>query len=418
MLVKGMLNNCGGGVTPWRTVLTCEENFNQYFMGRLPAGSKEEVSHARLLIRASGGGMEWGKDVARFDRSKEPNEANRFGWVVEIDPYDPQFRPVKRTALGRFKHEAATTALASDGRVVVYMGDDQPNEYIYKYVSTKPYDAAQPGLAQGLLDDGTLFVAKFSDTTVDWLPLVQGQGPLTADKGFTSQADVLIDPRSAAELLGATPMDRPEDVEANPLTGRVYVMLTGNAGRAVNQIDNANPRNWNQYGHILELVPPAGQNGKPDHAATTFNWDILLLAGFEAEVKDGEAKPLWSARYGEGTKVVMMNPDNCAFDPKGRLWVATDSAHELTKRPDGLYACELDGSARAVVKLLYTAPDGAEICGPEFTPNGETLFVAIQHPGGDATDLKQPQWPDFVTGLPARASVIVISRIGGGSIGG
>lgn len=416
--VLGMLNNCGGGVTPWGTVLTCEENFNTYFSGPLPKGSREEAIHGRLFIRSVGGGTTWGKDFKRFDRSREPNEANRFGWVVEVDPYDPNSKPVKRTALGRFKHEAATTVLASDGRVVVYMGDDQVNEYLYKYVSAKAYDPNRPGLEQGLLDEGTLYVAAFTETQLEWRPLMFGQGALAGQAQFTSQADVLVETRHAAEIVGATPMDRPEDVETSPVSGKVYVMLTGNSGRGSEQINPPNPRNWNQYGHVLELTPPNGADGKPDHTASTCAWDVLLLAGFEAAEEAGKPKPMWSAKYGPGTSVVLMNPDSCAFDPKGRLWIGTDSAHELTGRPDGLYGCDLDGPGRAVLRLFYTCPIGAELCGPAFTPDGETLFVAVQHPGEDSMDLTKPHWPDFKIGMPPRPSLVVITREGGGMIGG
>jgi uncharacterized protein len=413
-LVHGMLNNCAGGTTPWGTVLTCEENFQIYFMGALPEGSRETKIHERFGIKTEGV-LPWGNDVDRFNRRKEPNEASRFGWVVEIDPYDPGSMPVKRTALGRMKHECATTTL-SLGRVVVYTGDDQPNEYIYKFVSAKQYDPSRPGMEQRLLDEGTLYVAVFSEDRVEWRPLVYGQGPLTKENGFDSQADVVIEARHAADLVGATPMDRPEDVEVNPKTGKVYAMLTGNKQRTPAKIDAANPRAENLHGHILEMTPPTGADGQPDHTADAFSWDILLLAGLEAaDALTGT--PASGARYGAGTKVSLMNPDNCAFDPKGRIWIGTDRDQEEWKRPDGLYACDLEGQGRAVVKFFYACPAGGELCGPTFTPNGETLFIAIQHPGID-TDPAKPHWPDFAVGMPPRASVIAITREGEGPIGG
>jgi secreted PhoX family phosphatase len=414
-LVHGMLNNCAGGVTPWGTVLSCEENTQIYFSGALPKNSRETKIHERFGIKDDGP-LPWGKDVARFNRSKEPNEASRFGWVVEIDPYDPNSTPVKRTALGRMKHEGATTTV-SNGRVVVYTGDDQPGEYIYKFVSARSFDPSRPGIEQGLLDEGTLFVAVFSEDRVEWKPLVHGVGPLTDENGFSNQADVLIEARHAGDLVGATPMDRPEDIEVNPKSGKVYAMLTGNRQRTPDKVDAANPRAENLHGHIIEMTPPNGADGRPDHTADVFTWDILLLAGLtEPDPTTGVAAS--GARYGAGTKVSLMNPDNCAFDPKGRLWIGTDRDQKTTKRPDGLYACELEGLGRAVVKVFYVCPAGGELCGPVFTPDGETLFVAIQHPGVDGTNPTKAHWPDFAVGMPARASVVVITREGGGPIGG
>ncbi|NWH09638.1 MAG: PhoX family phosphatase [Alphaproteobacteria bacterium] len=430
MLVKGMVNNCSGGITPWGTVLTCEENFNSYFGGALPIGSPEAEYDDRLSIRVQPFNR-WFVDVARFDRSKEPNEKNRFGWIIEIDPYDPTSQPVKRTALGRFKHEAATTVVAPDGRIVVYSGDDQFDEYIYKWVSAKPYDPSKPGMAQGLLDEGTLYVAVFGEKTVEWRPMVFGQGPLTAENGFASQADVLINARKAGDLLEGTKMDRPEDVEVSPVTGRVYAVMTGNKDRTEDQINPANPRSWNLYGHIVEMIPPTGADNKADHAALVFAWDILLLGGTMADpAQYGGEYPKWSGRYGAGTKVKLANPDNIAFDPKGRLWIGTDQIidHSISGQPDGLFACDLDGPGRAVVKFFYACPRGAELCGPAFTPDGTTLFAAVQHPGQAISvtnpgflvplDLSKPSWPDFQPGLPPRPSVIVITRDAGGPVGG
>jgi hypothetical protein len=275
-------------------------------------------------------------------------------------------------------------------------------------------------MEQGLLDEGTLFVAHFEEGALEWRPLVYGEGPLTNDNGFASQADVVIEARRAADLVGATPMDRPEDVETNPVTGHVYAVLTGNPERPAEKVDAANPRSWNQFGHILELIPPRAANGAPDHGAAVFTWDVLLLAGFENMTPESDQNPGASARYGAGTKVALLNPDNCAFDPKGRMWIGTDQADQTaTQKPDGLFACELEGEGRAVVKFFYACPAGAELCGPAFTPDGKTLFVSVQHPADDeAIDASRTYWPDFTPGLPPRPSVVVITREGGGPIGG
>jgi len=404
---RGTIGNCAGGRTPWGTVLTAEEGSFNYFSGNLPVDSRELENAKRMRVRDSYG---WGVADPRFDLAREPNEMNRFNWIVEIDPYEPGTSPVKRTALGRFVHEAATVVVAPDGRAVVYMGDDGPNEYIYRFVSRDRVDADDPKAKWGLLDEGTLYVARFDETELEWIPLVQGADLLIDVNGFVSQADVLIETRAAADLVKATPMDRPEDIEASPITGRVYVVLTDNLGREEPNV--ANPRANNLYGHILELVPPAGSDGKPDHAADRFAWNVFLLAGDEAS--GATAHPQSEAKLGM--------PDNCAFDPKGRLWIATDKSirgQNATGWPDGLYACDTDGPERALLKMLYAAPIGAEVCGPEFTPDGTTLFLAVQHPGeGSTFDEPSTRWPDFEDSMPPRPSVIAIRRRDGGPVGG
>jgi hypothetical protein len=413
--VLGMFNNCAGGKTPWGTWLTAEENFHGYFGGGEPEGSAYAEGYARYGINGSAR-YPWYKSVDRLDLGKEPNEPHRFGWMVEIDPYDPAATPIKRTALGRMKHEGATTTVNRDGRLVAYMGDDERFEYLYRYVSNGTYDPAAGAANGALLDDGVLSVARFDEDKCTWLPLSHGQGPLTAENGFNSQAEVLIFARKAADLLGATPLDRPEDVEPNPLNGRVYLLLTNNTKRTAEQVDPVNPRADNAHGQIVELVPP-GEAADVDHAAAEFGWNMLILAGDPAKQGSG-------ARYGAGSEAWFSSPDNAAIDSQGRLWISTDQGDEQARNgiPDGMYCCDVEGPGRAVVKFFFAAPRGAEMCGPEFTPDGRTLFVAPQHPAEMSvavSTFENPatRWPDFKAGMPPRPSVVVITKDDGGPIG-
>lgn len=419
--VTGMINNCAGGLTPWGTVLTAEENFHGYFWGKREDSHPEAGNFKRYDV--PGNWYNWGQHHERFDIAREPREANRFGWIVEIDPYDPTFVPRKRTALGRFKHEGAAVVVNKDGRVVVYSGDDERFEYVYRFVSKGRFNARNRKANFGLLDEGTLSVARYNaDGSLEWMPLVHGRGPLTAANGFASQADILIEARRAADLLGATKMDRPEDVEVNPKTGKVYVMLTNNTRRKADQLDTANPRANNEWGQIVEMIPPNG-----DHTADRARWSLLLKAGNPADPKvGGQFHPATTASGWFAC------PDNCAVDNQGRLWVTTDQGEAWAKASgtaDGVWAVETEGANRGLSKMFFRVPVGAEMCGPFFTPDDRTLFVAVQHPAADGGEkftksgkdstFEDPatRWPDFQPGMPPRPSVLAITKKDGGQIG-
>ena len=408
----GTFNNCAGGTTPWGTMLTAEENIQNFFSGDATKGP-EAGARRRFNLTGKGRYADWGRYFDRFNLDKEPNEPNRHGWIVEIDPYEPERRPVKRTALGRCAHECATHAISHDNRIAIYSGDDARMEFVYKFVTERPYDPKNREANMDLLDRGTLYVARFeANGKMRWLPLVHGQGPLTAANGFNSQADVVIEVRRAGTLLGATPMDRPEDVEPHPQTGNIYVVMTFNERRTAAQVDVANPRAENKWGHIIEIVPPR-VNGTPDHAATECDWGFFIVAG-------DPSKPEQNARYPNAPSANgwVAAPDNLAFDPKGRIWISTDGQEDAAGFNDSLYAATTSGPGRGATRCFFTAPDGAEVCGPEFTPDGKTLFLAVQHPGeGSTFDKPSTRWPDFRPDMGPRGSVLAITKNDGGEIG-
>lgn len=388
--VLGTINNCANGITPWGTYLTCEENFNVYF-SKVGEVNKQE---ARVGLTKSGAGYRWHEFDERFSVDKHPNEINRFGWVVEIDPRNPNAIPVKRTALGRFKHEGAKVVLANDRRVVVYMGDDQKGEYIYKYVSKLPY---VPGMENpgSLLDDGILYVAQFNqDGSGNWLPLVFGENGLTPQNGFENQAQVLIHARMAADKLGATPMDRPEWIASHPQTGEVYVTLTNNSDRGKDQqVDAANPRKNNVMGQIVRWQP-----ARNDAASLTFSWEIFVLAG--------DASSLVAEHRGDIKGDMFGSPDGLWFDRRGILWTQTDiSTSVMGKGPyvnmpnNAMYA---SNPVTREYKRFLIGPKGCEITGIDMTPDCKTMFINIQHPGETASERNDPNKPKAVSSWPDR----------------
>ncbi|MDW3225515.1 MAG: PhoX family phosphatase [Paracoccaceae bacterium] len=426
MTVIGTVNNCAGGMTPWGTYLMAEENFHGYFWTDVVDGEdKPDVSAQPEAVGMKRYGVPgrwyaWGQHHDRWNIDKEPNEPNRWGWIVEVDPRNPDAKPIKHTAMGRFRHEGAETTISSDGHLVVYSGDDNRFDYQYKYVSGGTVTDENSVFGSPLMSDGTLYVARFDeDGTIAWLPLVHGEGPLTAENGFNSQADVMIDTRIAADLLGATPMDRPEDAQPGP-NGTAYIMLTNNTRRKADQVNAANPRPESSFGHIIEIREADG-----NHASTTGTWSILVKCG-DPTVEEVGAQ--WNPETSENGW--FGSPDNCAFDTDGRLWISTDqgSSWGKTGKSDGLYGLETDGDLRGTSKLFFRCPVGGELCGPYFHDSGETLFLAVQHPGTDGTkDFKgfernstfedpATRWPDFDDAMPPRPSVVVVTKQGGGKI--
>ncbi|HEX2074290.1 MAG TPA: PhoX family phosphatase [Geodermatophilus sp.] len=392
----GTINNCGNGETPWGTYLTCEENFNGYFRvdGNQPA--KDAELQARYGVGGDRNG--WAVHDPRFVvTTDDPNEPNRFGWVVEIDPFDPGSTPVKRTALGRLKHEDATVHVAKNGRVVVYMGDDQVNEYVYKFVSALTVDQARDR-GRSPLDEGTLYVARFHDDgSGDWLPLVQGSGELVERNGFKDQGDVLVKTRLAADLVGATPMDRPEWTAVDPRSGTVYVTLTNNGSRTT--VNRANPRLANKWGHIVRWDEDGG-----DHTATRFRWDLFLLAGpgGGAEGSTIDAEDAFGS------------PDGLWIDPDSRAWIQTDGTQPNGANNQMLVAdASTPFDREPEVRRFLTGVVGCEVTGIATTPDRRTLFVNLQHPGEDGGST----WPELDGITTPRSATVVITKDDGGVIG-
>jgi secreted PhoX family phosphatase len=411
--ILGTLNNCASGLTPWGTYLSGEENWAGYFAG----GSAPTADQRRWGIR-NGNWYRWHEHDERFDARRHPNEFHRHGWVVELDPYDPTSTPVKRTALGRAAHEGAWVAVTRDQRAVVYSGEDARFEYIYKFVSR---DRIAPGGAKAnatLLDHGTLYVARFdADGSGRWLPLVQGQGPLTAANGFADAGEVVIKTRQAADLLGATKMDRPEWLAIDPVGGEVYCTLTNNERRgAAGQpgVDAANPRARNTMGHIIRWKDDGDFDG------VTMRWSHFVLAG-DAEQARPEAR-------GTVKGDAFACPDGLAFDPAGRLWICTDIGPRAINQGEmarignnQLLACDV-GSGE--IRRFLTGPVNCEITGPAFTPDGRTLFVNVQHPGETPSERSDPalprrysSWPDFSPGGRPRSATLAIRKLDGGVVG-
>ncbi|MET1081528.1 MAG: PhoX family phosphatase, partial [Burkholderiales bacterium] len=431
-IVKGTFQNCANGYTPWGTYLSCEENFTAYFVNDSGNILRLQDRYGIPTTKDSWG-FRWHEFDERFDAVKHPNEANRFGWVVEFDPFDPKSEPVKHTAMGRMAHEGAALSIASDGCVVYYMGDDDYRsrfEHIYKFVSARPW-VRDGGYAanQSILDEGTLYAAKFNaDGSGEWIELTQGKNGLTADRGFPTQGDIVIDARTAGDVAGATYMDRPEWVAVHPKTKEVYVTLSNNTsrgkGRPLHQkdalgADAANPRAPNLMGHIVRWREANG-----DPTSLRFQWDVFMQAGDPSHadpVKRGNVKGA----------VALAQPDGCHIDQRGVVWIQTDSSAQNMASADwaniGNNQMVAADPSTGEVRRFLTGPIGCEITAVQFTPDMRTMFVNIQHPGEaplphpGRNDPKKPKaissWPDGDHGGRPRSATIAIRRKDGGIVG-
>ena len=412
-VVMGTLNNCASGITPWGTYLTSEENFINYFSG----GDSLSEHEKRWGLKKGGGGYRWHEHDARFDAVKNPNEPNRFGWIVEIDPCNPSSTPMKRSAMGRGAHEGATVAVTKDNRAVVYMGEDARFEYIYKFVSR---DAIKPGGAAAnasLLDHGTLYVAKFNaDGKGQWIALTHGQGPLTATNGFNDQGDVLIKARQASDLLGATKMDRPEWIEVDK-QGWVYATLTNNSNRGGDKqpaVDAANPRANNTQGNIIRWK----EDG--DFGASSFAWNHFIMAG-DPSLERAQAK-------GSIKGDMFSCPDGLWVDGRGILWIQCDMSTSSMGKGDlknfGNNMMLAADTKTGEVRRFLVGPAGCEITGATSTPDGKTMFINVQHPGEPANETSDPKnpraisnWPEKKANGRPRSATVVIRKADGGVVG-
>ena len=400
----GTWNNCGNGRTPWGTYLACEENFNGYF-----SSSDEDLEIGPAFKRYGVGpkdrGYAWATADERFDIARHPNEPNRNGYVVEIDPLDPGSTPKKRTALGRFKHENAEVVLASDGQVVVYMGDDERGEFLYRFVSDGRY--AEGGDNSNLLDSGRLFAARFADGgRGEWAELTPEA------TGMATAAEIAIHTRMAASAVGATTMDRPEWVAANPMKAEVYCCLTNNKNRGKKPnkggdptpVGGPNPRAGNLYGQIVRWRPDGG-----DHLAAGFDWDLYVVAGNPAVHSDE------NAGSSNVTPDNMFNsPDGLAFDSMGRLWIQTDGKYTNKDgfAGQGNNQMLVGDPETGEIRRFMVGPRECEVTGFAWSADRKTLFIGIQHPGekGDS------HFPDGGDTAP-RSSVVAIAREDGSPVG-
>ncbi len=405
----GTFNNCGSGRTPWGTYLTCEENFNGYFgaTGDLPTG-EVGAGYARYGISVDGFGYNYHAFDARFDVSETPNEPHRAGWIVEIDPANPESTPIKHTALGRFKHENAAYALANDGRLVVYMGDDERGEFMYKWVSANPYE--EGGDTSTLLVEGQLFAATFADDmTGEWVALTEEATGMDA-------ARIAIFTRTAASAVGATTMDRPEWIAVNPTAAEAYCCLTNNSRRGATndagevltnaggdpmEVNGPNPRETNDYGQILRWRPE-----NDDHGAVDFTWDLYVMAGNPTVHTEGPYAGTDNITAGN----LFNSPDGMMIDSTGLIWIQTDGDDSNEGDFEGMGNNQMlaGDPVSGEIRRFLTGPKGSEVTGLTWSLDKRTMFVGIQHPAAP--------FPDGEGSLP-RSAIVTVKRADGEMLG-
>lgn len=417
---KGTWNNCGNGYTPWGTYLACEENFNGYYASADDTAVPTDAQN-RYGIGVKDWGYGWYKFDSRFDISVEPNESNRNGYIVEIDPMEPQSTPKKRTALGRLKHENAELVIADNGKVVVYMGDDERGEFLYRFISRDKYNPEDQSQNRELLAEGTLYVARFGEADENlsgngkWVELSVGKNGLNADNGFRTQAEISIHSRLAASLVGATTMDRPEWVAAHPTKPEVYCSLTNNKHRGIKPnkggddtpVGGPNPREANLYGQIVRWRPLDG-----DHTADSFDWDLFVLAGNPTVHPEG----LKAGSDNITPDNLFNSPDGIAFDPDGRLWIQTDGKYTNEGDFAGMGNNQMlcGNPETGEVRRFLVGPKACEITGITWSQDYRTMFIGVQHPGANED---YPSTFPGGEGTTPRSSVVAISRTDGGIIG-
>lgn len=354
-MVIGSVANCSGGVTPWGTALSCEENYQDYRPPPPPDGS----------------GYGWGEDFPE----------THHGWVVEHDVFDPEHTPRKHTAMGRFRHENVALTIAPSGQVVGYMGDDKRDCCVYKFVSDGVYVPGDRAANMRLLEAGKLYAADFGDGR--WILLDHETQPRLREvregrRNFRHQADVLTHVHDAAMRLGATPVDRPEDLEVHPHTGHVYISLTNNS------------LHGNYHGQIVRIMEMGD-----DPAAEEFRWDFFAVGGPQSGFS---------------------SPDNLLFDVYGNLWMATDVARVDLNRGihdflgnNSIFFFATEGAQAGRAYQFASGPTHCEMAGPWFTPDGTTMFLSVQHPGEGTRDLSNPtsHWPRGGDALPSPAVVAI-----------
>lgn len=440
---RGTLNNCGNGYTPWGTYLTCEENWPGYFVA-------DEATMTADQQRIGLSGLERGwynwhdqagdvtevmGEFARFNVTPSGasatedyrNEANGYGYIVEIDPYDPDSQATKRTALGRFRHEGCAYGKLEAGKpITFYSGHDARFEYLYKFVSNANWDPADAERTDRLnvgakyMDAGTLYVARFDENGHGvWLPLTLDSATKdgsTLGAAFAAQAEIILNTAGAADLVGATPMDRPEWTTVDPITGTVYLTLTNNT-RRTETTNPANPRLNNAFGHIIRWDDMAGTNN--------FTWDIFVFGS----PADGDAE---TNRSGLGELNQFASPDGLMFDDRGILWVQTDNGADEVEEytNDQMLAVipanlkDADGNQQVIsadnqaeLRRFFVGPNGCEVTGLAFTPDKTSFFVNIQHPGNWPYSDNAAEVTPSGTAVRPRASTVVIRKTDGGAIG-